>query len=56
VSERVTERLDGNMVKLAGENRSQSPRCALNVDLKLRRRRVRLVGSEVLAKPAYGPL
>ena len=43
---------DGNVVKLVGEKRSQPAGCALDVELKLGRRRLRLIGRELLRNPA----
>src|SRR5690348_13001540 len=52
VAEGVAERHGGNVVKLACKERSQRPRCALDIDAEVRRRRFRLTGRELLAKPA----
>jgi hypothetical protein len=52
VTEGVAERLGGNVVKLACEERSQRPGCALDIGVKVRRRGLRLTGRELLGKPA----
>ena len=52
MEERISDRLDGNLVKLVGEEGSQPPRCALDVDVKLGRRRLGLLGRELLGTPA----